>query len=225
MDINIEERMIDSANQLIYMLIEFADEKGLCKCDMLGTRKLKGIPLKWLIESVIASFDADVVQTLLVAYGAKVKNQSDFIDMENEIYTDVRNILETNFVSPVYVNDITKECVDIIGYQLPREKLIPLFIPIVLVDIIFYEKDRRKKDYIKTQFVENLYKAVLHKIVVGLDMSNDKKEQIDIDDWKNKANKYIEVKLAEEHARRKRVSDNIETLARNLDYLKKGEEA
>lgn len=217
----IEEKIRISVNQFVFQFKEFAEKFCLCEYDELQTCIVRELPLEWLVHAVIASFDEELLRRLTVDYGAGVHSKDQFVHMKENLYTDVQEILATYFISAVYDSQRVKNCVDIVGYQRPEGELIPLFVPLVLIDLLSEERNgkdcRRKRDL----FIEKLCEANLNKITMGLVLKEDvskkeDKKQAEMEEWKKVARTFVQDKLATDHAVKRKVLDSIDILARRM---------
>lgn len=218
---SMKERIRISANQFIYQFKEFAEKFQMCEYDEFQTVIVRELPLEWLMHAVIASFDEELLQRLMVTYGSMVQSQDQFVFMKKILYADVQEILTTYFLSVVYSSQKVKNCVDVVGYQRPEGELIPLFVPLVLTDLLSETRNGKDCEQKRELFVEKLCEANLNKITMGLVLNEaalkkEDKKQAEIKEWTKKARAFVQDKLATDHAIKTRVLDNIDILARRI---------
>lgn len=220
MGVFMEEAIENSANKFICKFLIFADKFQLCETDEFMTVIIREVPQELLIKAVIASFGDDILQGLAVNYGSKVVDLDSFEQMKKELCTDIQKILHTYCLSDVYDSQSAVECVDIIGYQQQGEGLIPLFVPLVLANILY--TIRNEKDFVRKKelFIEKLCAANYNKITSGLELGKKNMNQNDIEIWIKEARAFVEDKLGTEYAVKRKMRENIDVLAKRLDYLK-----
>lgn len=215
----VEAQIKNTANRLICNLLDYADERKLCEHDRLETLILRGIPLEWLVESTIASLNTDEIHQLSILYGTTVSNVREFEMMRQNLYRYIREVLTVYFVTLCDKPETESiyEYADIEGYQCPEEELMPLFIPIVLLDIVFCEQNVEKRDRKKEMFIGMPCRATLKEIAIGLEL--DDEDEIDIEEWRSEARNFAEEKFRAEYERKRKVFNNIDGLVRHLDYF------
>lgn len=210
-----------SANQFIYQFKEFAEIFKLCEYDEFQTVIVRELPFEWLMRAIIASFDEELLQRLTVAYGSQVQSQEQFELMKENLYADIQEILTTYFLSVIYDSQKVKNCVDIVGYQRPEGELIPLFVPLVLTDLLSEARNGKDCEQKRKLFIENLCEANLNKMTMGLVLNGAPPENEDDKlakrkEWTKKARAFVHDKLATNHVVKTKILDNIDILARRI---------
>lgn len=216
-----EELIRISANQFVFQFKEFAEKYRLCEYDEFRTCIVRELPLEWLVHAVIASFDEELLQRLTVDYGAGVHSKDQFVHMKENLYTDVQEILATYFISAVYDSQRVRNCVDLVGYQRPEGELMPLFVPLVLTDLLSENRNGKDCRQKRELYIEKLFKANLNKITMGLVLKGDvskeeDKKQAEMEEWEREARAFVQDKLATDHAVKRKVLNNIDILARRM---------